>query len=133
MYGGWDEARAMWRGQGHLRFLVQPTAAIVLGILDGRRDAREGRAPFGVHVAHATPAEARAHLVAALRRMVLPLTMAIVLSAVFQWIVLHKLHPLGSLSFAVFLVALPYGVARGLANRASRRWPRPRRGAVAET
>jgi hypothetical protein len=33
-------------GPGRLRFLVQPTAAILLGVRDGKRDSRVGRPAF---------------------------------------------------------------------------------------
>jgi hypothetical protein len=33
-------------GPGRLRFILQPTAAILLGVRDGKRDARIGRPPF---------------------------------------------------------------------------------------
>ena len=33
-------------GAGRLRFLIQPAIAILLGVRDGRGDARAGRAPY---------------------------------------------------------------------------------------
>ncbi len=110
-----DELRAMWSGPGHLRFLVQPTIAIILGIVDGRREAKrslvDGREPVR----------------GALRRLAPSLTVALLASLFFQWIILGRLRPLGSLLFAILLVALPYAAARAIANRAARRPPRPRR------
>ncbi len=128
--GFFEQVRAMWEGPGHLRFLVQPLVAITLGILDGRKDARRALPPFGVAVARGPAAERRARLGSALRRITVPLVLATVLSILFQAIILAQWRPLGTLLFAVFFVVLPYGAARGIANRALRpRRPRPRRAA----
>jgi hypothetical protein len=123
MEGFWEYARTMWEGPGHLRFLVQPTLAILLGILDGRQDARRGLGPFGAQVVRGPSGERRQKVGEAIRRLAFPLVMAVLLSAVFQWVIVKRFHPLASLAFAVLLVALPYSLARGLANRATRHPP----------
>ncbi len=41
-----DDIPRRLAGPGRMRFLVQPTVALVLGVLAGRRDSRAGRPPF---------------------------------------------------------------------------------------
>ena len=41
-----DDMLARLHGPGRLRFIFQPTVAIVLGARDGMKDARAGNVPF---------------------------------------------------------------------------------------
>jgi hypothetical protein len=41
-----DDMLARLSGAGRIRFLLQPTVAILLGFRDGRKDARMGLPPF---------------------------------------------------------------------------------------
>jgi hypothetical protein len=45
----WGMLIGRWDGPLALRFLLQPTVAVVLGIRAGFRDARAKRPPFGLH------------------------------------------------------------------------------------
>jgi hypothetical protein len=114
----------MLGGPGHLRFLVQPAVAILFGIRDGRRDSHGGRLPFGVDLRQQRGRNRATLLGRSLRRILLPLCMAIALSMLFQYVVLRWIRLWPALLFATVLVALPYLVARGLSNRFDRRWHR---------
>jgi hypothetical protein len=116
--------REMLAGPGHFRFLLQPTVAIIFGILDGIRDHHYGREPLGAEVKRRHGAERWRHLGAGLRRVILPMCLATALSLIFQYWIRHRIHFLPALSFAILFVALPYVVARGLTNRVDRRWHR---------
>jgi len=107
-----------------MRVLVQPAVAIVLGIMDGCRDSHRGSRPVGVDFRSRRGRDRWSYQGAVLRRIILPLCMAIVLSMLFQAIIRREVRPGPALAFAVVFVALPYVVVRGFANRVDRRWHR---------
>jgi hypothetical protein len=103
-------------GPGRFRFVLQPTVAIVLGILAGRADARAGRVPYlyGLLLG----GEDRAHLVrSALGHVANLVLMGILVDSVCQWLILGASYPGAALVVGPVLIAGPYGVARALANR----------------
>lgn len=103
-------------GPGRFRFVLQPTVAIVLGILAGRADARAGRVPYlyGLLLG----GEERAHLVrSALGHVANLLLMGILVDSVCQWLILGASYPGAALVVGPVLIAAPYSVARALANR----------------
>jgi hypothetical protein len=103
-------------GPGRFRFLLQPTVAIVLGILAGGADARAGRVPYlyGLLLG----GEDRAHLVrSALGHVANLLLMGILVDSVCQWLILGASYPGAALVVGPVLIAGPYSVARALANR----------------
>lgn len=105
-------------GPGRFRFVLQPTVAIVLGILAGRADARAGRVPYlyGLLLG----GEERAHLVrSALGHVANLLLMGILVDSVCQWLILGASYPGAALVVGPVLIAAPYSVARALANRAT--------------
>ena len=107
-------------GPGRLRFLFQPTMAILLGIRAGRLDAAAGRPPFvqSLLFHHGS----RAGLVRdALRGVGNLILIGIILDAVSQWLILGVSHPGAALVVGPLLIAVPYSVARALANRAAAR------------
>jgi len=114
----------MLTGPGHFRFLLQPAFAILIGVLDGRRDSHTGRGPFGRWVWSRPGIERGQRLVEGLRRLVVPLCLALGLSLVFQYVNRRSLHLIPALVAAIVLVALPYLIARGLGCRADLRWHR---------
>jgi hypothetical protein len=106
-------------GPGRFRFVLQPTVAIVLGILAGRADARAGRVPYlyGLLLG----GEDRAHLVrSALGHVANLLLMGILVDSVCQWLILGASYPGAALVVGPILIAAPYSVARALANRLTR-------------
>jgi hypothetical protein len=124
-----EDVHKMMVGPGHLRFLVQPAVAVLLGLRDGRIDSHAGLRPFGVELRAKQGREQWAHLKQALRRVVVPLCLAILLSLIFQFVIRGRSRLIPALAFASMLVALPYLIARGIANRIDSFWHRthPRR------
>jgi len=103
-------------GPGRFRFVLQPTVAIVLGILAGRADARAGRVPYLYGLV--LGGEERAHLVrSALGHVANLLLMGILVDSVCQWLILGASYPGAALVVGPVLIAAPYSVARALANR----------------
>ena len=89
-----DDMVARLNGPGRLRFIFQPTVAILLGARDGVKDARAGDLPFLWDlVFHRSdrPGLLRSAL-ASLRNLV---AIAILLDVVSQLLILHMVNPCG--------------------------------------
>lgn len=91
----WHFFEDMWArlsGPGRLRFIMQPSAALYLGIRDGKSDTRMGRPPFLsaliFHGAH-RPALLRSAFASIRERVAI----AIVLDAISQFLIFHEIHP----------------------------------------
>ena len=107
-------------GPMHVRFIVQPAMAILLGIRDGVRDAGEGRPPFLWSVC--TQRERRkAQLRKALERLTIPLMIAILLDAVVQYMLFRTVRLWGAVLVGTILMGLPYSIARSISNRVASR------------
>jgi len=105
-------------GPGRFRFLLQPAVAIVLGVAAGRADARAGRAPY--LYALLLGSENRGRLArSALGDVANLLLMGILVDSVCQWLILGASYLGAALLVGPVLIALPYAVARALANRAT--------------
>ncbi len=107
-------------GPGRFRFLLQPTVAIVLGVLAGRADARAGRPPYLWALAFGSDRPRRELVREAFRSIVNLLLMGILVDSVCQWLILGASYPGAALVVGPVLIAGPYGVARALANRLTR-------------
>jgi hypothetical protein len=103
-------------GPGTLRFFVQPAIAIVLGILHGIRDRRQGRRPYLIGLVHAHGARGR-HLLEGIREIAVPLGLALLGSYVFGYVIRGRIYILYGFVYALLFVAVPYFVTRALANR----------------
>jgi hypothetical protein len=103
-------------GPGRFRFLLQPAFAIAIGIGAGRADARAGRPPY--LYALLTRAEGRRELLRDAFRSIAHLLLAgVLVDSVCQWLILGASYPGAALVVGPVLIALPYSVARALANR----------------
>lgn len=107
-------------GPGKVRFLVQPVVAIVLGARDGAKDARGGLAPFLWGLAfHGGSRRQMWHTaLLSVRDLV---AIAILLDLISQALIFHELHPGAALLLGPVLIAIPYSLARALANRIARK------------
>jgi hypothetical protein len=120
----WPDLMARFHGPGRMRFILQPTVAIILGARDGVKDARAGNPPFlwGL-VFHSTyrPGLMRSAL-ASLRNLI---AIAILLDVISQLLIFHIVHPGAALVLGPVLIALPYAASRALTNRIARRRNKP--------
>jgi hypothetical protein len=111
-----DDILARLSGPGRLRFILQPTVAILLGARDGVKDARAGRAPFLWSLLFHR--EHRAQLLrsafAATREIV---AMAILLDLASQALIFREMRPGAALVVGPVLISMPYAAARALTNR----------------
>jgi hypothetical protein len=110
-------------GPGTLRFFVQPAIAILLGIIHGLRDHRQGRPPYLISLVRTGGGRGR-FLLQGLREIAVPLALAVLGAYIFEYVIRHRIYFFYGLLYAVVFVAIPYFVTRALANRlASLRTP----------
>jgi hypothetical protein len=108
-------------GPGRFRFLLQPAMAVALGVAAGRADARAGRAPY--LYALLLGRESRGDLArGALRDVANLLLVGILLDSACQWLILGASYFGAALVVGPVLIAVPYAVARALANRVTTVW-----------
>ena len=106
-------------GPGRLRFLFQPTVAIILGARDGWKDARSGSAPF--LWALVCSGDRRFTLLRSAFTSVQDLVLlAILLDIVFQFLIFHNVHPGAALLLGPILITTPYALSRAFSNRIAR-------------
>jgi uncharacterized protein len=103
-------------GPMRLRFIVLPVMAIILGIRDGVHDAREGQPAFLWHLFRRPETRAR-QLKKALKQVMIPLIVAILLDAVVQYMLFRRIRLVGAVTVGTTLMGLPYLLARGITNR----------------
>ena len=106
-------------GPGRLRFIIQPTVAIILGARGGMQDAGAGLPPFlWALVFHK---EHRRELVRSTLRSIRNLVaIAILLDMVSQYLIFKEVRPGAALVVGPVLIGAPYALSRALTNRLSR-------------
>ncbi|KGD98117.1 hypothetical protein [Rhizobium sp. YS-1r] len=106
-------------GPMSLRLLLQPLMALGFAYHDGRRDAREGRAPY--FWALFTDAEHRRDMLqSGWKSIGKVFIIAVILDLIFQYIVFHDFRLVGALVAGTVLAIIPYTLLRGPVNRLSR-------------
>jgi hypothetical protein len=111
-----DDLPARFTGRGRLRFLLQPTVAIVLGARGGLADSRAGHPAylFGLLLQGGRRAELVRSGWAAIRNL---LAVGIVLDLLFQFLLYRSVHPGAALLVGPIFIAGPYALSRALSNR----------------
>lgn len=104
------------QGPMRFRFVLQPLMAVIFAILDGRKDAREGRAPYFWSL-FTDPRNRRARLLTGWKSVGKIFILALILDAVYQVWQLYWFYPGEALLVAVFLAIVPYVLLRGPVNR----------------
>jgi hypothetical protein len=106
-------------GPGKLRFIIQPTIAIILGARDGAKDASAGMPPFlwGLVFHRAHRPELLRSTITSIRNL---LAIAILLDLISQFLIFHEIRPGAALVVGPVLIAVPYALSRALVNRAGR-------------
>ncbi len=107
---------SMLTGPGHLRLIIQPILAIVLGLRDGRRDAHLGHDPY-LWLLLRAQGQRESTLKLGLRAVAVPLVVAILLDGLLQLVINGRVRVIAALLAGSFLIALPYGLSRGISNR----------------
>jgi len=103
-------------GPMSMRFFLQPVVAIALGIKDGIKDAKAGTPPF-IYDLVFKPQNRQRQLKSALKTLLKPIIIAIVLDAIVQFMMFRFVWPGAAIIVGVFIMGLPYALARGISNR----------------
>ena len=107
-------------GPGRLRFILQPTVAIIMGARSGIRDAQLGRPPFIWAVLF--HGEHRKELLKSMLFSIRDLAaVAILLDLVSQFLIFHEVRPGAALIVGPVLITMPYVCSRALTNRLVRK------------
>lgn len=105
-------------GPMSFRLFLQPAMALFFAFRDGRRDAREGQAPYGWTLL--TDAEHRRFLMSdGWKGFAKVFIIAVVLDLVYQYIAIGGFRPVQALFTACLLAMVPYVLMRGPFNRLS--------------
>jgi hypothetical protein len=106
-------------GPMHFRFIVQPLMAVMFAVIDGVKDAKEGRsAYFWSIIFH--PAHRGERLKSGWKHVGKIFIIAIILDVIYQLKVFHKIYPGEILIVALVLAIVPYLLLRGPVNRLMR-------------
>ena len=116
----WDQLIAQPSGPLAFRFILQPIMATILAILDGLKDARAGR-PLYTWAILTEPTQRAGYLREGLKRVSRVIVFALVMDAIYQFVVLCWFYPVEALVTAFVLAVLPYLLIRGPAARVARR------------
>lgn len=117
----WDQLIARPTGPLAFRLVLQPIMVIILAIIDGLKDVRAGR-PLYTWTLLTDSAHRGSYLREGLKRVTRVIIFALVMDAIYQFIVLHWFYPGEALVIAFFLAVLPYLLIRGPVARIARRW-----------
>jgi hypothetical protein len=107
-------------GPMKFRLILQPLMAVIFAIRDGKKDAREVRPPYfwGLFT---NPDERRDMLRDGWKAVGRVFVFAVIIDAVYQFIVLRWFYPGEALFTAAILAFVPYLLIRGPVNRLLRR------------
>jgi hypothetical protein len=116
----WDQLIAQPSGPLAFRLILQPIMAAILAFRDGLKDARAGR-PLYTWTILTDPAQRAGHLREGLKRVSRVIVFALVMDAIYQFLVLRWFYPVEALVTAFVVAVLPYLLVRGPAARIARR------------
>jgi len=103
-------------GPGTFRFLIQPVLAIILGVRDGRNDAKASTPPI-LYMLLLASGKRREALKGGLHAIALPLILAVALDSILQIYIFGVWRLQWALVVGVGLVGIPYILSRGITNR----------------
>ena len=103
-------------GPMNFRMILQPLMAVIFAIRDGRKDAREGRVPY-FWALFTEPGHRREMLRNGWKSVGKIFVIALILDAVYQFIVVRWFYPGEAVVVAVVLAIVPYVLLRGPVNR----------------
>jgi len=106
-------------GPMDFRLILQPLMAVIFAIRDGRKDAREGRVPYFWSL-FTEPQHRSEQLRNGWKSVGKIFIFAIILDAIYQFIVVRWFYPGEAVAVALILAIIPYVLLRGPANRLSR-------------
>jgi hypothetical protein len=103
-------------GPMSLRFVFQPLVALLLGIRDGVTDAKTGEPPFIIDLI-VDNNNRKAKLAGVLKSLSKTIIIATVFDMIAQYLIFDQVHVIPAIIVGVFLLSVPYSLARGVTNR----------------
>ena len=103
-------------GPMYLRVYLQPTMASVLGVISGIRDAKRGWSPY-FRTLVKDPEHRPEMIRDGWQSVGKVFVLAMLLDAVYQFVVQRWVYPFGVLVTGLVLAIIPYVIVRGLAGR----------------
>jgi hypothetical protein len=103
------------------RIILQPAMATLLAVRAGLKDAREGR-PAYFWTILSDPVQRADLLREGWKAIARVFFLAIIMDAIYQWIVQRWIYPGEIVIVAILLAVIPYLLIRGPVNRIARRW-----------
>jgi hypothetical protein len=108
-----EELPQRFTGPGRLRFILQPTIAMFLGIRGGLADAKTRNPSYLISLLfHAR--SRRELLRSSVAAMSTLLAMGIIMDLVFQLILYHSVHPGAAVVVGPLFICMPYALSRAL-------------------
>jgi hypothetical protein len=98
-----------------LRLVIQPLVALLLGVRDGIKDAKEGEPPF-IFGLTANREDRKAKLVSLFKSLSKVIIIAVILEVIIQYLLFGQVHVIGLIYYVIILI-VPYSLARGITNR----------------
>lgn len=106
-------------GPMNFRMIIQPLMAIIFAVIDGRKDALAGRAPFFWAI-FTDPGHRRDLFRSGWKSVGKIFIIGLILDAIYQFITVRWFYPGEAIVTAFVLAIFPYLVLRGPVNRL---WP----------
>lgn len=109
-------AARRFSGPGHVRLIIQPVVAIVLGIRDGLADSRTGDPPYLVGMIF-HPELRRQLLYRTVEHILKPFVIGVAIDLILQYFIFQRVRLVPAVIVGLLLIGLPYALARGITNR----------------
>jgi len=103
-------------GPMKFRLILQPLMAVLFAVRDGLKDAKEDTPPYFWSM-FTSPNSRGAMIQDGWKHMGRVFILAIIIDAVYQWIVFRWFYPAEALLVALNLALVPYLLIRGPVNR----------------
>ncbi len=116
-----EQLMARVSGPMHFRLYLQPGMAAVLAIIAGLKDAKAGETPY-LRELRIDPSRRKEKLKEGWKSIGRVFILAVVLDAIYQWIVLHYFYLGEAIIVAIVLAIVPYIIIRGIITRIAYHW-----------
>ena len=98
------------------RFILQPIAAIMLGIRDGKIDAASNEKPYIFDLC-VNPKNRKRQIDKAIKTLLKPIIISIIMDIAAQFLLFKTVNLWGAVIIGTFIMGIPYSLARGISNR----------------
>ncbi|MCD4786213.1 MAG: hypothetical protein K8T10_20515 [Candidatus Eremiobacteraeota bacterium] len=111
-----DKIVARIAGPLSFRFILQPLAAIALGIRDGLLDVKSGSPPYIIDLIFKSENRKR-NILNGLKTLLKPVIISIILDILAQYLIFKQINLFDAAIVGIFIMGIPYSLARGIINR----------------